>query len=66
MSFVIVIYYLLFISVRAFLPSLRVLITSQERDEAIKIESVIKEIRVISKLLFNLWFFLGVYNKNLI
>ena len=39
------IYYLsLFISVRAFLPSLRVLKTSQDREEKIRMVSVIKEI----------------------
>ena len=54
MTFVILIYDLLFISVRAFLPSLRVLMTSQERDEIINKQSVIKEIRVISKLLFKI------------
>jgi hypothetical protein len=38
-------YYLsLFTSVKAFLPSLRVLKTSQEREEKIRIVSVIKEI----------------------
>ena len=41
------IYYLsLFISVRAFLPSLRVLKTSQESEEVITIVSIIKEINV--------------------
>jgi len=34
----------LFISVRAFLPSLRVLKTSQVREEIIRIVSVIREI----------------------
>ena len=43
----------LLFSVKAFLPSLRVLKTSHERDERIKKVSVIREIRVISKL-FNL------------
>ena len=38
------IYDLLFISVRAFLPSLRVLKTSQEREEIIMMVRVIKEI----------------------
>ncbi len=41
-----------FISVRAFLPSLRVLKTSQDRDEIIRVVSVIKEINVVS-MLFN-------------
>ena len=41
-------YYLsLFISVRAFLPSLRVLKTSQESEEKIRMVSVIKEIWVV-------------------
>ena len=44
----------LFISVRAFLPSLRVLKTSQEREEIIRMASVIKEIKVTSRLLINL------------
>ena len=44
----------LLISVRAFLPSLRVLNTSQVREEMISMESVIKEIRVVSILLANL------------
>jgi len=34
----------LFISVKAFLPSLRVLKTSQEKEKMIRIVSVIKEI----------------------
>ena len=42
----------LFISVRAFLPSLRVLKTSQDNDETIRVVSVIKEIKVVS-MLFN-------------
>ena len=37
----------LFISFKAFLPSLRVLETSQERDEMIRMVSVIREIRVV-------------------
>ena len=44
----------LFISVKAFLPSLRVLKTSQEKEEIIRMESVIREIRVVSILLVNL------------
>ena len=44
----------LFISVRAFLPSLRVLETSQDDEKKIKMVSVIRETRVVSKLLFNL------------
>ena len=44
----------LFISVRAFLPSLRVLKISQEKEEIIKMVSVIREIKVVSILLINL------------
>ena len=44
----------LFISVKAFLPSLRVLKTSQESEVTIRIKSVIKEMRVVSILLINL------------
>ena len=44
----------LFISVRAFLPSLRVLKTSQDKEEIIRMVSLISEIRVVSKLLGNL------------
>ena len=44
----------LFISLRAFLPSLIVLKTSQERDETVRMVSVIREIRVVSRLKFNL------------
>ena len=44
----------LFISVRAFLPSLRVLRISQDKNAIIKIVSVISEIKVVSKLLVNL------------
>ena len=43
----------LFISVRAFLPSLSVLKTSQERQEIIRMESVMSEIDVVSILLVN-------------
>ena len=43
----------LFISVRAFLPSLSVLKTSQERQEIIRIESIMSEINVVSMLLVN-------------
>ena len=51
----------LFISFRAFLPSLRVLNTSQKREEEIIIVSVIREIRVVSILLVNLLkFFQGL------
>ena len=39
--------FLLDISVRAFLPSLRVLKAIQKRDETIKILSVIRETRVV-------------------
>ena len=42
------------ISVRAFLPSLRVLETSQDREEIIKIVSANKENSDVSKLLVNL------------
>ena len=41
----------LFISFRAFLPSLRVLNTSQERKEIISIVSVIREKKVLLKLI---------------
>ena len=44
----------LFISVRAFLPSLRVLKTSQVKDEIIRMVSVIREIWVVSILFANL------------
>jgi len=47
----------LFISVRAFLPSLMVVDTSKERAEIIRIESVIKEIRVVSMFLVKLILF---------
>ena len=43
----------LFISVKAFLPSLRVLKTSQEREEIIRMVSVTREISVASILLVN-------------
>ena len=43
-----------FISLMAFLPSLRVLNTSQERDETIRKVSEINEIRVVLKLISNL------------
>jgi len=48
----------LFISVRAFLPSLRVLKTSQVREESIRMVSVIREMWVVSILLANLIKFL--------
>ena len=44
----------LFISVNAFLPSLRVLKTNQDREEKIRMLSVTREIRVASILLVNL------------
>ena len=44
----------LFISLRAFLPSLRVLIINQEREEMITMARVIREIIDVSKLLINL------------
>ena len=50
----------LFISFKAFLPSLRVLKTSQKREEEIIIVSVIREIRVVSILLVNLLKFFQV------
>ena len=43
----------LFISDRAFLPSLRVFKTSQEKEEIIRIERVTREKIVVSKLLIN-------------
>jgi len=48
----------LFISVRAFLPSLRVLKMSQVREEIIRMVSVIREICVVSILFTNLIKFL--------
>ncbi len=51
----------LLISVKAFLPFLRVLKISQDREETIKMVSVIKETRVESILLVNiLKFFLSL------
>ena len=51
----------LFISVRAFLPSLRVLNTSQVSEEVIRMDSVIREISDVSILLANLLqFFLAL------
>ncbi|MBW3055466.1 hypothetical protein CU307_07620 [Prochlorococcus marinus str. MU1411] len=44
----------LLISVKAFLPSLRVLKTSEERENIIRIVSIIREKRVVSKLIVNL------------
>ena len=38
----------LFISVKAFLPSLRVLKTSQDREEIIRMVSIIREVWVVS------------------
>ena len=43
-----------FISVKAFLPSLRVLKTSQDREEITRMVRVIREIWVVSILLVNL------------
>ena len=43
-----------FISVRAFLPSLSVIEIRQDKDEIIRIVSVIREIRVVSILIVNL------------
>ena len=55
----------LFVSVKAFLPSLRVLKVSQNREEEIRMESVIKEIRVVSILLVNLLtIFQSLWFKN--
>ena len=48
----------LFISFRDFLPSLRVLKTSQDREEIIRMVSVIREIWVVSILFTNLIKFL--------
>ena len=51
----------LFISIKAFLPSLRVLKISQDSDEIIRIVSKISEIKVESILLVNLLkFFLSL------
>ena len=55
----------LFVSVKAFLPSLRVLKVSQDREEIIRMESVIKEIRLVSILLVNLLtIFQSLWFKN--
>ena len=55
----------LFVSVKAFLPSLRVLKVSQNREEEIRMESVIREIRVVSILLVNLLtIFQSLWFKN--
>ena len=43
----------LFISVKAFLPSLRVLKTSQDREEILRMVRVIREMWVVSILLVN-------------
>ena len=43
----------LFISLRAFLPSLRVVKVSQDRAEMIRMISIIKEMKVVSILLTN-------------
>ncbi|MBW3074382.1 hypothetical protein CU303_01670 [Prochlorococcus marinus str. MU1417] len=48
----------LYFSVRAFLPSLRVLETSHVREEIIKMVSATREISVVSMLIVNLWYFL--------
>ena len=52
----------LFISVKAFLPSLRVLKTSKEREKTINMVSEIKEIKVVSILLNNLQRFFQRYH----
>ena len=44
----------LFISFKAFLPSLRVLKTSQDREKIIRMVRVIREMWVVSILLVNL------------
>ena len=44
----------LFMSVKAFLPSLRVLKINKQREETMMIESVISEKKVVLKLLINL------------
>ena len=55
----------LFVSVKAFLPSLRVLKVSQNREEEIRKESVIREIKVVSILLVNLLtIFQSLWFKN--
>jgi len=48
------------ISVKAFLPSLRVLKTNQESEEIIRIVSVKREKKVTTKLLAINGFFLGI------
>ena len=54
----------LFISIKAFLPSLRVLRTNQEREEIISMLRAISEIRFVSKLVVNsLKFFSREYFK---
>ena len=51
----------LFISVRAFLPSLRTPKTSQDREEIIRMVRVIREMWIVSILLANLLkFFLEI------
>ena len=55
----------LFISVRAFPPSFRVLKKSQEREKIIRIVSEIREKRVVSRLLINLLQFLQISNVEL-
>ena len=55
----------LFISLSAFLPSLRVLKTSQEREKRIRKVSVIREIKVISIPLVILLTFLEFWTINL-
>ena len=52
------------ISVKAFLPSLRVLNTSQDREKMIRMVSVIKEIWVVSILLVNLLNFFQVLQSK--
>ena len=50
-----------FISSKAFLPSFKVVVSSQEREEIIKMVSVISEKKVVSMLLFKLVkYFLGL------
>ena len=48
------------ISVKAFLPSLRVLKTNQESEEIIRMVSVKREKKVTTKLLAIKGFFLGI------
>jgi len=55
----------LFISARAFLPSLRVLKTNHDKDEIIKMENTIRDIKVELILLVNLLNSFRIYNLKL-